>query len=131
MFKIKYNILFLIILVISSCALQKEILIPANKDDIRIEAHLLNNDIEALINVVYELPLKRDLLTDYILFDCNFENYDYAELIKFVKLSQADSLLHNHFQNIVSDREDQIIDHINSLSIIEIADYYRNTPTEL
>lgn len=120
--KILYIVCFAVIL--SSCKSTKEVTYIPNPIENAIHEYCKTDDVRGLIQHYHSYPDYRGRIGGYLQFDRSYEKECYKTLLEYHQLAQGDSLLTEFFNDIIQERECQVLTQLSTCTIEEIANYY-------
>lgn len=103
---------------------------PPTKEEEIIEEHLIDNNIEALIDDCIRYPNYNNQIANYLLYDIDYSDADYSLLLQYQHHAKHDSILKSGYEILVSKKEEQILSNISEMSLSEVANYYKNHTSE-
>lgn len=130
---IKYIVLDIFILLLCSCGSNKELAYqyhPPTKEEEIIDEHLVNNNIEALIEDCINYPDYSFNISNYLLYEIDYSDFDYSLLLRYQRLSKHDSILSSGYESLIAQKEKHILSMISEMTLQDIASYYKNKTLE-
>lgn len=117
---------FLIISFFYSCKSTKDIpYIPLPVEN-AIHESFKKDDVRELIVHYLNYPEYRNRLSGYLIYDRTYDNETYKDLLDYKQLAQNDTFLNEAYDNIIKQREYEVLTYLSKCSLNEIADYYQS-----
>ena len=84
-----------------------------------------NDNVRELIGHYLEYPEYRNQLSGYLIYDRTYENESYKKLLEYKQLTKNDVFLNEAYDNLIKQREYEILTYLSKCSLDEIAEYYQ------
>lgn len=128
---ISKNIIYTMLLILlTSCGVARNIKLPAlSSSDILIKSYIENSNILALINSSSSFPEQYEFISHYLI-NTDYSMCSYDDLLSYESRSVGDSTLFTFFHNLREEYEEIIMDSLSTLSVSDIAYYYKKHPEE-
>lgn len=95
-----------------------------------IERHQKGEEISEVINDVKNYRIYHNLLTNYLLYNINYQRFTYDQLCTFKEGVFSDAILNNGFTYKITCMKDSVISLLNNQQIQDIFSYYDDHKTE-
>lgn len=125
--------LLLYLLAFISCRTDQEFVYqyqPLSREEEIIDEHLVNNNIEALIEDCILYPDYYNQISNYLLYDIDYSNTEYSQLLQYQELAKNDSILFCGYEFLIIQKEEHILSVVSEMTLEEISNYYQNNNSE-
>lgn len=109
-----------------SCGSTKETPYIPSPVENAIHESFKKDDVRELIIHYLNFPNYRNQLAGYLLYDRTYENESYTDLLDYKELALDNTFLSEAFDNIIKQREYQVLTNLSKCSINEIVNYYQS-----
>lgn len=126
----KLSVICCAVMVLYGCSATKTAAPQLSPDQIEINNSIVSGNPFKIMDSYFRYEEHRDFIADYLLSEVGYSDYTYSELEHFAQYAKRDTTLYEGYNFIIKQRENQVRDHIATLTLPAMAEYYINNTDE-
>lgn len=115
---------------LNSCISKKEIVRPLPREIVTINDHYYNDNLDALIKDYTSYPQYKEYIYELLFIDFDFSAMSYEDIFFIKEKNAYNSELYAGFKEVLKEREYEIVDQLQYMSIDSLNIYYMKHPVQ-